>query len=117
MIHPTSFENVKHRWKPEIDHHAPGVPFLLVGTKLDLTTDMTTVSKLRSKRLTPISQLQADTLKEGVGAEKSIVCSALTQHGLKQVFEEAIRTALTKKEERLYHAVDNDMSVATCVFL
>jgi hypothetical protein len=54
---------------------------------------MTTVSKLRSKRLTPISQLQADTL----GAEKSIVCSALTQHGLKQVFEEAIRTALTKK--------------------
>jgi Ras-related C3 botulinum toxin substrate 1 len=34
MIHPTSFENVKHRWKPEVDHYAPDVPFLLVGTLL-----------------------------------------------------------------------------------
>jgi hypothetical protein len=25
---------VKHRWKPEVDHYAPDVPFLLVGTLL-----------------------------------------------------------------------------------
>lgn len=30
---PTSFENVKTKWLPELQHHAPGVPFILVGTK------------------------------------------------------------------------------------
>ena len=97
VISPSSFENVKSKWKPEIDHHAPGVPFLLVGTKLDLRGDADTVAKLQSKGLAPINQMQAETLKNELGAEKSLECSALTQHGLKNVFDEAIRTALTPK--------------------
>jgi Ras-related C3 botulinum toxin substrate 1 len=35
----TSFENVKNKWYPEIQHHAPGVPFILVGTKLDVRNE------------------------------------------------------------------------------
>ena len=52
---PSSFENVKAKWYPEIQHHAPGVPFILVGTKMDLKEDADTLRKLQEKGLEPIS--------------------------------------------------------------
>ena len=43
LISRASFENVKAKWYPELKHHCPGVPMILVGTKLDLRSDPTTV--------------------------------------------------------------------------
>ena len=81
----TSFENVKNKWYTEIQHHAPGVPFIIVGTKLDMRND---------GRGTFISKLQGEALKEELKAFKYLECSAKTQEGLKQVFDEAIRCVL-----------------------
>ena len=39
VISPSSYENVKIKWYPELTHHCPGVPIVLVGTKTDLRTD------------------------------------------------------------------------------
>ena len=39
VVSPTSFANVKSKWVPEVAHHCPGVPLLLVGTKYDLIDD------------------------------------------------------------------------------
>jgi cell division control protein 42 len=36
---PSSFENVKEKWIPEISHHSPSTPYLLVGTQIDLRDD------------------------------------------------------------------------------
>jgi hypothetical protein len=33
---PSSFENVNEKWVPEIIHHCPKTPFLLVGTQMGL---------------------------------------------------------------------------------
>uniref|UniRef100_A0A7S0JG10 Uncharacterized protein n=1 Tax=Calcidiscus leptoporus TaxID=127549 RepID=A0A7S0JG10_9EUKA len=55
LISRASYENVKHKWWPELKHHCPGVPMLLVGTKLDLRSDVNTIAKLREKNQTPIS--------------------------------------------------------------
>ena len=87
----SSFENVKSKWWPEIQHHAPGVPFILVGTKLDLRSDPETIKKLGEKMQQPVSEQKGNQLAQEIGAWKYVECSALTQGGLKQVFDTAIR--------------------------
>ncbi|KAH7099844.1 cell division control protein 42 [Auriculariales sp. MPI-PUGE-AT-0066] len=79
---PASFENVKEKWFPEVHHHCPGVPCLIVGTQL-----------ARSKQR-PILSDQGERLARELGAVKYVECSALTQKGLKNVFDEAIVAAL-----------------------
>src|SRR6195952_5068988 len=49
IISPHSFDNVKSKWWPEIQHHASGVPLILVGTKSDLRNDTGMMSQLASK--------------------------------------------------------------------
>ncbi|KAG6401076.1 hypothetical protein SASPL_137921 [Salvia splendens] len=39
LISKASYENVSKKWIPELKHYAPGVPIVLVGTKLDLRDD------------------------------------------------------------------------------
>ncbi|VAI54118.1 unnamed protein product [Triticum turgidum subsp. durum] len=34
LISKASYENVSKKWIPELKHYAPGVPIILVGTKL-----------------------------------------------------------------------------------
>jgi len=97
VISPSSFENVKSKWVPEISHHAPGVPWLLVGTKIDLRDDDEQRARLREKGYEPISEARANQLAAQLGAKRYLECSALTQKGLKNVFDEAIRTVLTSK--------------------
>lgn len=41
-----SFDSVEHYWVPEIRHHCPKTPIVLVGTKLDLRNDERTLQKL-----------------------------------------------------------------------
>jgi Ras-related C3 botulinum toxin substrate 1 len=96
---PTSYENIKNKWFPEIQHHAPGVPCILVGLKLDLRNDAKTIKELQEKRMAPISKEQGEYLCAEIKGYKYLECSALTQEGLKQVFDEAIRCVLTSQNK------------------
>ncbi|KAJ3268605.1 hypothetical protein HDV01_002543 [Terramyces sp. JEL0728] len=94
LVSPPSFEN----WFPEISHHAPSTPSILVGTKLDLREDRDTIEKLREKRMAPITYPQGTQMMKEINAVKYLECSALTQKGLKNVFDEAIRAVLIPPE-------------------
>lgn len=94
IVSPPSFDNVKAKWYPEIDHHAPNIPIILVGTKLDLREDPATLEALRQKRMEPVSYDQALVCAKEIKAHKYLECSALTQRNLKSVFDEAIRYAV-----------------------
>lgn len=100
VIATSSFENVKAKWIPEIQHHAPGVPLVLVGTKSDLRDDQEQISQLQSKGLHMVTQPAAEQMAQEIGAAKYLECSALTQEGLKAVFDEAIRAALQPKKKK-----------------
>ncbi|KAG9333660.1 hypothetical protein JZ751_010729 [Albula glossodonta] len=131
LVSPASFENVRAKWHsaltltlisavaqcptpnphlcngtwyPEVRHHCPNTPIILVGTKLDLRDDKDTIEKLKEKKLTPITYPQGLAMAKEIGAVKYLECSALTQRGLKTVFDEAIRAVLcpppVKKRKR-----------------
>lgn len=67
------------QWNPEVSHHCPNTPVILVGTKLDLRDDKETIEKLKEKRLAPITYPQGLQMMKEIGAVKYLECSALTQ--------------------------------------
>ncbi|EHB16817.1 Ras-related C3 botulinum toxin substrate 1 [Heterocephalus glaber] len=104
LVSPASFENVHTKWYPEVQHHCPNTPIILVGTKLDLRDDKDTIEKLKEKKPTSITYPQGLAMAKEIGAVKYLECSALTQWGLKTVFDEAIQGVLclppVKKRKR-----------------
>ncbi|KAJ8038801.1 Ras-related C3 botulinum toxin substrate 1 [Holothuria leucospilota] len=94
LVCPASFENVLQKWYPELNHHCPQVPIILVGTKSDLRDDYRVVDQLRENRLSPITYQQGLRMQRSIGAVLYLECSALTQIGLKGVFDSALRTAI-----------------------
>uniref|UniRef100_A0A8P4G0Z5 small monomeric GTPase n=1 Tax=Dicentrarchus labrax TaxID=13489 RepID=A0A8P4G0Z5_DICLA len=94
LVSPASFENVRAKWYPEVRHHCPNTPIILVGTKLDLRDDKDTIEKLKEKKLSPIIYPQGLAMAKEISSVKYLECSALTQRGLKTVFDEAIRAVL-----------------------
>jgi len=94
VVSPSSFDNVRQKWTVELNLHGPKVPKLLIGTKVDLREDADVLEKLASKKQSAISEAQGESLCREIGARRYMECSALTQKGLKGVFDEAIRIAL-----------------------
>ena len=71
---PYSFMNIADKWYPEVRLHCPKVPIILVGCKLDLRDDPTTIVKKESLRmnrdLAPITYKQGLKLMKEIGAVK-----------------------------------------------
>lgn len=94
VVNPSSFDNIKIRWWPEIKHHCPDTPYVLVGTKLDLRDDPATLKELAKLGQAPITTEQGERLGKEINAQSYVECSALTQKGLKTVFDEAARAVV-----------------------
>lgn len=85
---PASFENVREKWFPEVHHHCPGVPCLIVGTQVDLRDDNSVREKLAKQKMAPVKKEDGERMAKELGAVKYVECSALTQYKLKDVFDE-----------------------------
>jgi len=99
VTNPTSFANIKTKWVPEIQHHCPGVPFILVGSKIDLRSDTDTAEKLKSKGLSFVTREEGEKLAKEIGAASYVECSALTQEGLKSTFDTGIGSVVNTKDK------------------
>ncbi|XP_071131316.1 ras-related C3 botulinum toxin substrate 2-like [Mytilus edulis] len=95
LVYRTSFENILYKWIPEIRHHCPRTPIILVGTKLDVRRNKGPEnSKHIEKNSHPITSSEGQSLAKRIDAVKYIECSAKSQEGLQSVFEEAAKAGL-----------------------
>lgn len=97
LVDSDSFHNITNRWVKELREHCPGAPVLLVGTKLDLRSDTGVVKQLQSTGKKVISTQEGQKLAHEIKAVKYVECSALTQQGVKTVFDEALRTVIKSR--------------------
>lgn len=98
VVSPSSFMNIREKWVPEIkkskEKGSKAVPIILVGTQSDLRNDVNARVELAKYKEQPIMEQEAKKLAKDLGAESYIETSALTQHNLKEVFDEAIMAGL-----------------------
>ena len=87
-----SFENVRCKWIPEIEHYCPSAKIILVGTKCDLRSDAFAILEMESG-WEPISKETGSELAKDIGA-KYVECSAMVSQDIRHVFDEAIRSVL-----------------------
>ncbi|PSS12102.1 Rac-like GTP-binding protein 5 precursor [Actinidia chinensis var. chinensis] len=92
LISKASYENISKKWIPELRHYAPGVPIVLVGTKLDLREDKQFF--VGHPGAVPITTAQGEELRKLIGAAAYIECSSKTQQNVKAVFDAAIKVVL-----------------------
>jgi len=94
---PDSFKNIEQKWSPEITHHCPRVPVILIGNKKDLRNDVETKKYLMSMRQEPIKTEQGQAMAQKIGANMYLECSAKTKEGVQVLFETATRCALARR--------------------
>ena len=92
-----SYKNIRAKWYPEIYHHAPRVPIILVGTKSDTRDGEEAAMELNNG--TNVSCTEGLKLMKEISAVTYLECSALTTKGVKDVFQEAARVGLYPPEQ------------------
>ncbi len=95
---PDLLENVPKKWFPEVSHHCPSVPYLLIATKKDLRSNSVIQQQLSPEKQSTVSSEEGTAMAERVGAWSYLECSAKTGEGVREVFEDATRAALQKKQ-------------------
>lgn len=83
----SSFEAVTDRWLPEIRHHLPRAPIILIGMKADLRADP------NQQHHDAVPREECEALGSQIGAAAYRENSALTQAGLAQTFQALIAAA------------------------
>ena len=84
----TGGSNVDHPWVPEIRHHCPGVPIILVGTKCDLRDPEFQRTVREWERMHTFNE--GVELARRIGAVDYMECSAKTGEGVKELFDKAV---------------------------
>ncbi|CAB4055329.1 CDC42 [Lepeophtheirus salmonis] len=95
------YDNLRHLCYPNTDIFLVlkkyyKAPILLVGTQVDLRNDEKTKEALSKCKQKPITEEQGRSLAKEIGAVRYSECSAITQNGLKDVFDEAIIAVLER---------------------
>lgn len=105
---PASFDNILSKWYPEITHHAPKTPFILVATKTDLRKKKKPNERLRqSLGRETVSKQDGEDMAIKIGACGYFETSSKRGEGVDNVFEFAMKTVLGETEYRRLNSTRN----------
>ena len=93
LINKTSLSNITQKWLPELKAYCPNAKIVLCGNKSDLADSPATRAKLAARGQEIVTDEEAEALAKSCGATY-VRASALTQAGLKTVFDSAIKKVL-----------------------
>ena len=99
VVEPTSLTNVQTKWLTELKQYVKDPQFILVGTKKDLRSDDAILQALSQNGQKPITPQQGKAKAQEIKAIDYAECSAMTQEGVKQVFDMALTAALRPKKK------------------
>lgn len=85
------------QWYSELEQHVSNVPKIFVGNKIDLRNP----NAKNDTKVGPITKEYAERVIDEELKCKYMECSALTQAGLKEVFDEALRMVVKSKQKMI----------------
>ncbi|KAI9358266.1 GTP-binding protein rho5 [Zopfochytrium polystomum] len=86
---PRTLARVESEWFPEIRHHCPHSPILLVGCRKDLRDDPETLADLARNGRHPVTYEEGFRMAQLMGAAQYVECSAIQNDGVNDVFKAA----------------------------
>lgn len=104
VANPNSMASVQNKWITEIREHLPKVPVLVVATQTDLR-------EMGAYRGHCISAVEGRRMAREMHAKGYLECSSLSNRGVQQVFEYAVRTAVNQTRK---HARRRMFSINQC---
>ncbi|XP_047657145.1 rho-related GTP-binding protein RhoN [Tachysurus fulvidraco] len=75
---PETLDSVTKKWQTEAQEYCPNAKLVLVGCKLDMRTDVSTLRELSKQRLIPITHEQGSLRARDLGAVAYAECSSRT---------------------------------------
>lgn len=106
VTRPTSLQNAGTKWIPELEHHCPGVPIVLVGTKSDLrgADGNRNTANVANNGGDVRPCVTDEDVKKFVKANPSVsgwcITSSLTSVNLSVPFDSAIRLVISSSSKK-----------------
>jgi len=88
LVNRLSYDAIREKWYPEVNHYVPQIPHILVGTKVDLRE--TETADPHTTEYDPIPTKEGQEMADQIKAAKYLEVSAKTRKGLDKVFEVAV---------------------------
>lgn len=93
VANPNSLASIQHKWIGEVRANLPRVPVLVVATQTDLR-------EMGPHRASCITAAEGKRVAHEVRAKGYLECSSLSNRGVQQVFEYAVRTAVNQARKQ-----------------
>ncbi|KAA0708731.1 Rho-related GTP-binding protein [Triplophysa tibetana] len=75
VVNPASYHNVQEEWVPELKSCMPHVPYILIGTQIDLRDDPKTLARLLHMKEKPLSYEQGLKLSREPQEKEKMLCT------------------------------------------